>query len=657
MGLLERCYQAYEKNKAQVGKPSTSLRTGWEAPVLLPVAHTTQKVNIEVSLAADGTFRTAGVVLAADMTTVIPCTEGSSARTSGAVPHPLVDKLQYIAGDYAARGGKKKPMWTEYLDQLRAWCDSPFGLDNVRAVLRYLEKGTLIADLVACGVLVAGTDGKLLSKWTGPKEETPPIFTSVTGGDQTEAFVRFRVEGDALAEDPDVWDSYTRYYQSTLQSVGVCYVQGKEMPLSLLSPYKIRNAGDRAKLISSNDKTNFTFRGRFDTAEEALSIGYETTQKAHSALRWLIGRQGVQNGDQTILVWGTENEPVPPVTGDALDLVAASQNDLTDDLADEPDGGGNTPGSPWDAADALPQTRQAFAVQFDRAVQGYRHKLSDHSQVSILVLDSATPGRMSIRYYRELQGSRLMDNIADWHRSFGWELRYRKWQTRENGKTQAVPLVFTGAPAPADIAQAAYGAKADEKLKQQTIERLLPCITEGRRFPKDLMLAAVRRAANGIALEPWEAAKTRSIACALVKGYHHRNMEEEHTMALEESCNDRSYLFGRILACAEQAEQNANYLSGEHSGRPTNALRYEVAYTQHPARTLALLRKQLEPYLERMLKAGKSTYANDLMLRLIARIPAEQFNDQPLTELYLLGYACQRAEFFKAKDATPAADE
>ena len=43
MGLLERCYQAYEKNKAQVGKPSTSLRTGWEAPVLLPVAHTTQK--------------------------------------------------------------------------------------------------------------------------------------------------------------------------------------------------------------------------------------------------------------------------------------------------------------------------------------------------------------------------------------------------------------------------------------------------------------------------------------------------------------------------------------------------------------------------------------------------------------------------------------
>ena len=45
------------------------------------------------------------------------------------------------------------------------------------------------------------------------------------------------------------------------------------------------------------------------------------------------------------------------------------------------------------------------------------------------------------------------------------------------------------------------------------------------------------------------------------------------------------------------------------------------------------------------------------MLQLIARIPADQFSDQPLTELYLLGYACQRAEFFKKTDAAPDTDE
>lgn len=663
MGWLERCYQTYEKNLAQVGKPSASIRFGWDAPILLPVAHTTQKVNIEMALTRQGELLSARVLRADEMTTVIPCTEESAARTSGPVPHPLVDKLQYIAGDYVAWGGTKKPMWHNYLKGLQAWCDSPFGVDLVASVLTYLQKGCLIRDLVACGVLISDEDGHLLKKWNGSKDETPPIFRSITGSDQLEAFVRFQVDGDMLSSDPAIWDSYTRYYLSTLKGSGICYILGQETPVSLLSPYKIRNAGDRAKLISSNDSSNFTYRGRFETPEQALSIGYETTQKAHSALRWLIGRQGIQNGDQTILAWGTENEPIPPITGDAYDLVARSRSDLDDtsdlddDTSDLDDGAAEDAIGAFDAAAYLPRTREAFAAEFAKAIQGYRHVLTPHSQISVMVLDSATPGRLSIRYYRELQGSALLDHITDWHHFFGWELRYRKLQIQENGKKQSVSLVFTGAPAPADIAAAAYGSKADDRLRQQTIERLLPCITEGRPFPRDLLLAVVRRAANGIALEPWEASKNRSIACALVRGYYHRNLKEEFTMALDETCNDRSYLFGRILACAEQLEQYAAYsTAGDKASRPTNALRYEVAFTQHPAKTLALLRKQLAPYLERLIKARKSTYANDLMLQLLARIPPEQFSDQPLTELYLLGYACQRADFFKKTNADTAAN-
>ena len=641
MGWIERCYQTYEKNLAQVGKPSASIRHGWNAPILLPVAHTTQKVNVEVSLSEKADFISAHVLHADDMTTVIPCTEESSARTSGPVPHPLVDKLQYIAGDYVERGGTKKHMWAEYLDQLQAWCDSPFGSEKVRAVLIYLKKRCLIRDLIAERVLFADEKGQLLKKWNGPKDKIPPIFQSITGGDQLEAFVRFQVGGDILSLDSKIWDSYTQYYQSTLGNKGICYIQGEEMPISYLSPYKIRNAGDRAKLISSNDSTNFTYRGRFENVEEALSIGFDTTQKAHSALRWLVGRQGIQNGDQTILAWGTENEPIPPITGDAYDLMERGQSDLF----------GEEFQSIYDGVETLPQTRESFAAEFNKAIQGYRHVLTQHSQVSVMILDSATPGRLSIRYYRELSGSRLMDNIEDWHKTFGWELRYTKMKEDGKGKKKAVPVVFVGAPAPIDIASAAYGVKADDRLKQQTIERLLPCITEKRPFPKDIMLAAVHRAANGIAMETWEINKTRSIACALIKGYHHRNLKEEYTMAIDENCSDRSYLFGRILACADQLEQYAVYnTAGEKSNRPTNALRYEVAYTQHPAKTLALLRKQLEPYLERLIKANKSVYANEQMLKLISRIPMEEFNDQPLTELYLLGYACQRADFFKKTD-------
>ena len=118
-------------------------------------------------------------------------------------------------------------------------------------------------------------------------------------------------------------------------------------------------------------------------------------------------------------------------------------------------------------------------------------------------------------------------------------------------------------------------------------------------------------------------------------------------MAIDESCRDRNYLFGRILACADQVEQYASYTANESTRRPTNALRYETAFTQRPAKTTELLRKQLLPYLERLIKSNKSTYAGELMLSLIDRIPPEDFTNAPLNELYLLGYASQRQAFFK----------
>ena len=65
-------------------------------------------------------------------------------------------------------------------------------------------------------------------------------------------------------------------------------MSGKVEVLSFLQPKKIRNEGDGAKLISSNDEKNFTFRGRFSDKSQAFSIGYEDSQKAHNALKWSI---------------------------------------------------------------------------------------------------------------------------------------------------------------------------------------------------------------------------------------------------------------------------------------------------------------------------------------------------------------------------------
>lgn len=635
MSWLEKCYETYENCQQEIGIQKFQAEGDKRSYVpLLPVAHTTQLVNIEVELDQNGNFQDARLLAKDEQTTIIPCTEESSARTSGIVPHPLVDKLQYIAADYPAYGGTKKSGWNLYHTQLQDWCSSPYADAKVCAVLRFLEKGCLVASLVKKHILFLDENGKMPTKWTGSKDEKPKILETLASADQTESFVRFRVGGIDLAQDEAVRESFIHYYEMKQQRVDYCTVQGKQMAVSTLSPYKIRNPGDRAKLISSNDSTNYTYRGRFVTAEQALSIGYETTQKAHSALRWLISKQGCSNGDQTVVVWGTKGEPIPDITADSMDLgddFAAAFAQL---------------GQPQ----LPPATESEYAERFNKAIQGYGKALDEKANTVVMILDSATQGRLSIRYYRELAGSELMKNITDWHRNFAWKLNYR------SAPESAVPgqkpkwkrVSFWGAPSPADIAKAAYGEKADKKIIQQTVERLVPCITEGKYLPRDLMLSAVHRATAGIGLEPWEYQKTCGIACALICGYYHRNKKEDFVMTdgkyVDETIDDRSYLFGRILACAEQIERRVQSQTGET--RPTNAERLRLVFVQRPAKTTALLQQKLTPYLNRMRTNGVSRDKRYSTLQeLVGRLGAEKYTNKPLNELYLLGYACQMMDF------------
>lgn len=635
MSWLEKCYETYENCQQEIGIQKFQAEGDKRSYVpLLPVAHTTQLVNIEVELDQNGNFQDARLLAKDEQTTIIPCTEESSARTSGIVPHPLVDKLQYIAADYPAYGGAKKSGWNLYHTQLQDWCSSPYADAKVCAVLRFLEKGCLVASLVQKHILFLDENGKMPTKWTGNKDEKPKILETLASADQTESFVRFRVGGIDLAQDEAVRESFIHYYEMKQQRVDYCTVQGKQMAVSTLSPYKIRNPGDRAKLISSNDSTNYTYRGRFVTAEQALSIGYETTQKAHSALRWLISKQGCSNGDQTVVVWGTKGEPIPDITADSMDLgddFAAAFAQL---------------GQPQ----LPPATESEYAERFNKAIQGYGKALDEKANTVVMILDSATQGRLSIRYYRELAGSELMKNITDWYRNFAWKLNYRSApESAEPGqKPKWKRVSFWGAPSPADIAKAAYGEKADKKIIQQTVERLVPCITEGKYLPRDLMLSAVHRATAGIGLEPWEYQKTCGIACALICGYYHRNKKEDFVMTdgkyVDETIDDRSYLFGRILACAEQIERRVQSQTGET--RPTNAERLRLVFVQRPAKTTALLQQKLTPYLNRMRANGVSRDKRYSTLQeLVGRLGAEKYTNKPLNELYLLGYACQMMDF------------
>jgi CRISPR-associated protein Csd1 len=634
MGWMQKLYDTYENCKSLVGVVEDENKTP-----LMPIYHMTQQAQIEATIDTEGCFRTARVLEdKRERTTLIPCTEKSAARSgTNAVPYPLFDKLIYLAGDYVKYRKPRHDRYPEYIAQLSEWCSSPYAHPKVKAVLKYLKKGCLMHDLIAAGVLYVDESGNMPEKWKGG-DDTPPIFKAVAG-DQANAFVRFQVvpaDGSEdlhsrIWKDPSVWQSYIDYQNSLSTGTDFCYILGKKMPVSELSPKYIRRPGDGAKLISANDASGFTYRGRFETPSQAYSIGRETNEKAHNALKWLIQRQAYFNGEQVILSWRTDGAKTPNLCENSLDVLF--------DL--EPD-------------NPVITTGEDFAQRFRNAIAGYGGKLKGGEEACILGLDSATPGRLSVFYYREMPEKDLVDRIRFWHETCRW--RFEEFPKKAFGKN-AKPIPFIGAPSPETIAEAAYGRQINDKLKKSTVQRLLPCIVDRAALPQDIMLNAARRASNPAGLDKNDNGKTLAVACALIRKYHNdrENLgilktdeyKERWKMALDTEETDRNYLFGRALAYAQQLESYALNLQGEK--RSTNAERMQMAFSQHPARMWKTLYESLSPYLQRLGKRG-ARYREELN-EVISKIAKEDFTNEPLNELYLLGYACQMQKFHEEYEA------
>jgi len=630
MSWIQKLYETYERNAGH--EPDGS-------DLLMPIAHTTQQVQIEIVLHADGTFKRAAVLDKNVCTTVIPCSEESGGRT-GSKPthHPLCDKLQYVAGDFVGFGGEvtsgfaKKPgePHQNFLTDLRAWAASDYGHPKLNAILRYVEHGHVVFDSMRAAVLQPASEETSLKNWSGEKEQTPAIF-KVIQATQTpdEAFVRWRVEelGNPVSstwQDGALIEAWVKYYQYRQTKRGYCMVTGEDKALSLQHPAKLRHGGDKAKLISSNDTTGYTFRGRFLDSDEAASVGFEVTQKAHNALRWLIARQASRNGDQVVVSWSVGGKPVPNPFFSTLDLLDIE-----------------LPGQM--AASDIGNVAQTFALRLKNAIRGYGKELAPTEDIVVMGLDSATPGRMAITFYRELKGSEFLDRIETWHIKCAWPQNF--------GKDRK----FVGAPAPRDIAEAAYGRHVDDKLRKAVVERLLPCIVDGSPLPRDLVESTTRRASNrtGFA-DKWEWGKCLGIACALFKG---SQTERDYQMTLETDRKTRDYLYGRLLAIAENIESRALFVARET--RDTTAARLMQRFADRPYSTWRTIELALVPYKTRLRASrGGFLFKMDVLLDdVMGAFSGDDFTqDGPLSGEFLLGYHCQR-QALKPSDDVPTAQE
>ena len=634
MSWIQKLYETYNNCQASIGNPED------EIP-LLPICHTTQKAQIEITIDGNGNFIRAAVVPKSDSRTIIPCTEESGGR-AGKKPvcHPLSDKLQYIAGDFMFYGGEvtsgyandpEEPM-REYLSFLSRWCSSTNCHPKAQAVLNYVQKKCLIKDLLDCQILHVGHDGKLSKKWSSDKKiESPDIFKLFQGDSwQADSFIRWIVEipGDPqsyLWRDVSLWDRWIKYYSSTKEKNDTCFVTGQKLPVADQHPKKIRNDGDSAKLISSNDTINFTFRGRFLNADQAFRVGFEVTQKAHNALRWLLAKQGYKRGDQAIVAWSVSGTKIPDPMADTLGLF--DDEEMLSEVT------------------SVNTTAQQLANNLSKLIAGYNAELGPTDAIVVMGMDSATPGRMAITFYRELSGSDFLERVRNWHVSCAW------WQNYGKDKETKKPLRFIGAPAPSDIAGAAYGRRIDDALRKATVARILPCIIDGLPLPRDIVESAFRHACHRAGMEQWEWEKSIGIACAIYRK-HYR--ERRYDMALEHERRTRDYLFGRLLAAADGLEGYALHLSSEK--RDTNAARLMQRFADHPSSTWKTIEISLAPYKSRLgARAGKYLKVIDDVM--VAFQTEDFISDKPLSGEFLLGYHCQRRDFWPKEQGTDEAQD
>ena len=673
MSWLSRLYHTYEQVKDNA---DSQLHYA-----LMPYYHVKQNVQIIVTINDKGDFVSARLARDGNgklksLFVTVPATNDSASR-AGKYPsaHPLSDKIQYLAKSYQ-QVYENHDFHAEYIGLLKNWAESNSSHKKVKAVLEYLTTHDLIEDLVKSNILILNEDG-ILATPKNASEYSESIFAILNKKDgydtydQGSAFVVWEVIDSDLTtvdvietwKDNNLFIAWQNYYASLDSKDGFCHITGKNTALASKHPKGILRSSNNAKLISANDMDGFTFRGRFTDDKNSIKNGYqavnisaEVTEKAHSALAWLLTSQGHEESGQAMVAWAIDGSKIPqpykPIVPQAMIEDAWSDFD-SEEFAD------------IDDSDEIEEQSSKlhhhkdigsqFAHNLKKTMQGYRQKLTDNDQISVISLDSATPGRMAVTYYYEAMPDDYLTAIADWYDNFAWYAFYFDKETNQKRMT-------IQAPTPYQIAVSAYGSRVSDAVKKQVVSQVLPVIVEGhyRQIPKTLMDLCVKHACNPLGLENWEWEQNLSVACSLYRGYYNRlknDKKRSYTVALQENYTSRDYLYGRLLAIAEDIESLALYVAGEN--RVTTAQRYMQQFANRPFSTWRNIELSLDPYMKR-LKNNRPDYLfnkQNLLNDVMSKFDINDFNNNtPLSGEFLLGYHCQKMAFYLAKQ-TKKTDE
>lgn len=602
MSWNEELYSIYENN---CHRDFTD-----EEYVMLPVSHSTANAQIEIIINHEGEFRGARTVEKEEARTIIPATEDSASRSSGICPMPYADKLKYIAGDYVeynvGKNADNAGFYIAYMNQLRKWLESEHSHSSVSALYAYLDKKTVMIDLINSGVIqIDSATKKLDSK------------IKIAGISQEDAFVRFIINyPDGVSktwEDHTLSDSFILFNSSLLGEKQLCYGSGEIVPVTYKHPAKIRNTGDKAKLISSNDESGFTYRGRFSCKEEALSVGYNYSQKIHNALRWLAEKQGIRFDSLTLIIWASGLQEVE----DIFPLNQKKEDDpFSDDESEEI---------------TVPSTMPLYTSLVKKRILLKGEKLPENSKIMIMGLDAATTGRMNISMYSEFYKSDFLNNIENWHLSTAWTRYNAKKNVREISSLSICEIIKY---AFGNDRSTAY-MDCDNKILRENILRIIPCVTQGKKIPESIFRQLCCKASSPLSFEHgYNHNVVLEIVCSIIRKQWIDNKRGDISMSYDPDLKDRSYLYGCLLAIADMAEKDT-YENEDKKSRVTNARRYWNTFSQRPCSTWKIIEEKLRPYFDKL----KYNKYEKLLNMIMADMKPDMFTDNScLDPLYLLGY-------------------
>lgn len=590
MGLMKQAYDTYCTLEAKYCGVY-----GLEKEPLVPVSHQIAKAEIEITLNADGQLLDARLVGKDEAAIIMPVTEASAGRTGDtSCAHPLCDQIRFLSPQYPQK-------YEAYLTQLHKWEKSPYSHPKLNAIARYVEKGTILEDMERFGVIARGEDG------LAPKDGKQVVCWRVDSGKIDEI--------SACWKDRSLFQAFIDYYASTKQEKPVfCMVSGEYAPPAIQHPKKIINTSANAKLISANDSSGFTYRGRFIDDGQAMTMSYDASQKIHNAIHWLAANQGVYIGGRTFLCWNPKGIALPKPHASFLQRTKEKQIKYSD-----------------------------YRKALSETLRGWKNTIPGDAGAVVASFDAATSGRLSLTYYSEMLAGDFLERLYEWDLICCWE---------------HFPFGVQS-PSLYQIAACAYGTQrvsngqsrmeVDDRILRQQVQRLLACRVDKGRIPTDIVQAIIAKGSNLQILERAVREEVLSTACAVIRKYHFDWHQEELKMTLEPEKKDVSYQYGRLLAVFEKIERDT-YDKDEM--REPNAIRMQSVFSRRPQYASRILWEQMKKAYYPRLKPGTRTFYDRLIGEIVEQISAcsNGSREEALKDTYFIGYYLQRNALYTSQN-------